>query len=89
MHQGDARTDPIPGPAGGFDLILANVTAAVQVALAPVIATVAAPGAQVVVSGILADQEAAVRAAHPDATVDDRLERDGWVGLVLRHPGAG
>lgn len=82
-HIADATGDPLPGPAAGYDLILVNVTASVQRAVAERVRASAAPGALVVVSGILAAQEAAVVAAHHAATVVDRRRHDGWVALVL------
>ena len=82
----DARTDALPSPPEGYDLVLVNVTAAIQVALADVVASVAGPDATFVVSGILAHQESAVVAAHAPAAVADRRELDGWVALVLQRP---
>jgi ribosomal protein L11 methyltransferase len=81
----DACTDPLAAPAAGYDVVLVNVTAAVQVALADVVAAIAGTDATVVVSGILAHQESDVVAAHAPAVVTERREGDGWVALVLRR----
>ncbi len=68
--------------AAPADLVLANILANVLVELAPRLSALAAPGGDLVLSGILADQASAVRAAYapafrfrPDAV------REGWVRL--------
>lgn len=81
----DACTDPLAAQPVGYDVVLVNVTAAVQVALADVVASVAVPDATVVLSGILAYQASAVLAAYGPAVVTDRREGDGWVSFVLHR----
>ncbi|MFN3219286.1 MAG: 50S ribosomal protein L11 methyltransferase [Acidimicrobiales bacterium] len=81
----DAASEPPAAPPEGYDVVLVNVTAVVQVALADVVASVAGSDATVVVSGILAHQESTVIASHSPILVVDRRERDGWVALVLRR----
>ena len=80
----DAGSTAVPVPTGGYDLVLVNVTAAVQMALAGIVPSVTAPGAVIVVSGILTHQESSVVAAYEPAAVIDRRERDGWITLTLR-----
>jgi len=53
--------------SGPFDLIIANILARPLAALAPAIAQKAAPGAHVVLSGILASQASQVIAAYRSA----------------------
>lgn len=81
----DACNDPLEPPPEGYDVVLVNVTAAVQMALADTVASVAGPDATVVLSGILAHQESTVVAAHAPVVAIDRREHDGWVALALRR----
>lgn len=81
----DAGSEPLTSPPEGYDLVLVNVTASVQVALTDAVASVAGPDATIVISGILVDQESAVVAAYAPAAVIARSEHDGWVALVLRR----
>jgi ribosomal protein L11 methyltransferase len=56
--------EPVAAVAGPFDLVVANILANTLVELAPEIASQLAPGGAVLLSGILAPQEAEVRAAY-------------------------
>jgi ribosomal protein L11 methylase PrmA len=81
----DAGSELPTAPPEGYDVVLVNVTAAVQIAVADIVAAVAGSAATLVVSGILAHQESTVIAAHAPVAVIDRREQDGWVALVLRR----
>ena len=71
---------------GPFDLIVANILARPLMAMAPDMARHLAPGGEVVLSGILAEQRRRVLAAFRDAGLFHRatLWREGWVTLHLR-----
>ena len=76
--------------AGPFDLIAANITADVLLALAPLIVARLAPEGALVLSGILAgDQAREVRAAFERLGLSDAVERVAgeWAALLLRAPG--
>ena len=68
-----------------FDLILANILARPLMRMAPALAQALAPGGVAVLSGLLARQEAAVRAAHrrQGLALVRRIAIDGWHTLVL------
>jgi len=74
-----------------FDLILANLTAAALLGLAPRLACSLRPGGRLIASGVLADQEALLTAALGRCgLVRERARRRrGWVGLVYRGPFGG
>jgi ribosomal protein L11 methyltransferase len=73
-------------PAGGFDLILANILAAPLVALAPTLAFSARPGARLLLAGLLDWQADEVMAAYRhDFDIGIGAERDGWVLLEGRR----
>ena len=80
--------DPAIAAAAPFDLIVANILAGPLVALAPAFAAHAAPGARVLLAGLLAGQEQALVEAFEAVGFarDDRLQRGDWptVALVRR-----
>lgn len=71
-----------------FDLVVANILAEPLVRLAPQLAPVLAPGATLVLSGLLPHQRERVVSAYGAQGI--RLERarifGGWAVLVLRRP---
>ena len=75
--------------SGPYDLVLANILARPLAALAQPIATIAATGGMVVLSGITRDQDARLRARYRNAgfVAIDRLVIEGWVTLTLRRNG--
>ena len=85
-----ARADGLNHPAiaenAPFDLILANILAGPLCKLAPAMARRAAPGATIVVSGLLETQAARVVAAYADndMVLNKKAARDGWAALILR-----
>jgi ribosomal protein L11 methyltransferase len=70
----------------GHDVLLANILAEPLIALAPRFAAAARPGADLVLSGLLAEQAASVASAcAPWFDMGHPLEREGWVCLVGRR----
>jgi len=71
-----------------FDLVFANILLGPLKQLANPIRRVAAPGARVVVSGLLSSQAGAALAAYRalGLVLERRIPLDGWVTLVLVRP---
>lgn len=76
-----------PGVDGrpGFDVVVANILAPVLVDLAEDLRAATAPDGILIVSGILASAHGHVLDALAPMQVVDRLTREGWVAVVLRH----
>jgi ribosomal protein L11 methyltransferase len=72
-----------------YDLILANILARPLRLLAPSLAAVAAPQAELVLSGLLARDVAGVLAAYraQGFALARRRDIDGWATLILRRGG--
>lgn len=70
-----------------YDLIVANILAGPLIALAPDIAAIAAPGARLVLAGLLATQAEAVMRAYrrQGFRVAVRRDRGDWAILTLRY----
>jgi ribosomal protein L11 methyltransferase len=70
-----------------FDLIVANIIAQALVDLAPALGAALAPGALLIVSGIINEREADVAAAlaAQGLTVEDRKTEGEWVLLMARR----
>ena len=73
---------------GPFDLIIANILARPLMRMAPQLAEHLAPGGQVVLSGILANQRWKVIAAYNGAGLRHvhTIWRNGWVTIHLDRP---
>jgi ribosomal protein L11 methyltransferase len=71
-----------------FDLVFANILLGPLKRLAHPIRWVTAPGARVIVSGLLASQASAALAAYLGLgfVLERRIALDGWVTLVLARP---
>ncbi|HAQ35691.1 MAG TPA: 50S ribosomal protein L11 methyltransferase, partial [Alphaproteobacteria bacterium] len=69
-----------------FDLIFANILAEPLVILAAEIVAGLNPGGIAILSGLLVEQEAQVRAAYEEkgVTVEAREPIEGWATLVVR-----
>ncbi len=69
-----------------FDLLVANILAGPLIALAPSLSGVTAPGATVILAGLLVSQEQAVLAAFARNRLDifRRLQHGDWPILALR-----
>lgn len=74
---------------GDYDLILANILAKPLRLLAPSVAAVAAPDAELVLSGLLARDVAGVLSAYAAQgfALSERRDIDGWATLLLRRGG--
>lgn len=79
---GDARTMKLEP----LDVVVANVTSAFLQDAAGALRALAAPGAQLILSGFLRDEEALVLSAYSDLPVTRRAEEDQWVCVTLRRP---
>jgi len=65
-----------------FDIVVANILTNPLCVMAPLLATLAKPGARIGLSGILATQTAQVQAAYrPAFELQVAAEREGWVLL--------
>lgn len=81
----DGLHHPLLATRQPYDLVIANILAGPLKRLARPIAAALAPGGTVILSGLLASQEAYVRAAYraQDLRLRSRLVIDGWATLVL------
>jgi ribosomal protein L11 methyltransferase len=76
---------PVSEIVGPFDVVLANILAPELISMADDLRRLTAPAGVLVVSGLLADGFAQVVDALAPMQVVDRLTREGWAALVLRH----
>jgi ribosomal protein L11 methyltransferase len=81
----DGTRDPGIAAAAPFDLVIANILAGPLIAMAPEIAGIAAPGATIMLAGLLATQADAVTNAYRAAGCEPaRADRRGdWTILRL------
>jgi len=78
---------PLLQASAPYDLLIANILAGPLVELAPAFAAAVVPGGHVLLSGLLATQEATVRAAYARAglRLAARMQRGDWSVLWLRR----
>ena len=70
-------------PSASFDVVVANILANPLRLLAPALAARTRPGGRIVLSGVLAEQAAAVAAAYAPWFIIDAWKSDeGWVALA-------
>jgi ribosomal protein L11 methyltransferase len=71
-----------------FDLVLANILLGPLQRMATLMSRLLAPGARVVLSGLLTSQASAALAAyrHEGLALERRIVLEGWSTLVLRKP---
>lgn len=69
-----------------FDVVIANLTGTLLREAAPRLRDLAAPGAHMILSGFLRQEEAGVLAAYADLTVHGRTEEEEWVCVTLQRP---
>lgn len=81
----DGTHDPTIDTAGPYDLIIANILAGPLIAMASDVSAIAAPGATIVLAGLLSTQADAVVAAYATrgCTVGGQIERGDWTILRL------
>ena len=66
-------------------VVVANLTGAALIRLAPVIAALVEPGGSAILSGILAEEEAAVAAVYREhGRMEWREQEDEWVAMTFR-----
>lgn len=68
-----------------FDVVIANLTGATLVKLAPTLQALAAAPGILILSGMLNDEAGSVIAAFAGCEVQDKVTEDEWVCLVLRR----
>jgi ribosomal protein L11 methyltransferase len=83
----EASDRPLAEITGTFDVVLANIGAAVLHDLAEDLAAHVAPSGILVLSGLLLSQVEAVVSCYPTVREEARLSEGGWVATVLRSPG--
>lgn len=81
----DVSTEPLDRFEEPFDVVVANILAPVLVDLAAHLVRLTAASGVLIVSGLLDGATDHVEAALAPMQVVDRLTREGWVALVLRH----
>ncbi|RIK04029.1 MAG: hypothetical protein DCC48_15105 [Acidobacteria bacterium] len=81
-----ASTTPVEFLDGRYDVVVANILAAVLVDLAPGIAARVKPEGTVLLDGIRSQQRTEVLAAYEQAGLHPvrESERDGWTAMVMR-----
>lgn len=86
----ETRAGTLADAPGPFDVVLANIQADVLLPLAPELVGALAPGATLVLSGLLTDATPPVLAAYLAAglTLEARRDEDEWTALRLAAPAA-
>ena len=86
----ETRVGTLSDAPGPFDVVLANIQADVLLPLARELVAALAPGATVVLSGLLTEAAPPVLAAYLAAglTLEARRDEDEWTALRLSAPGA-
>ncbi len=79
------RQDVADVPPASAPIVVANLTGAALIRLAPVVAAILEPGGRAVLSGVLAEEEAAVAAAwREQGRMEWREHEDEWVAMTFR-----
>ncbi|RPJ62220.1 MAG: methyltransferase domain-containing protein [Acidobacteria bacterium] len=82
LHEADFRDLP----SLSADIVTANLTGALLARSAVLLSAAVRPGGTLIVSGVTAEEEAAVvNAFQPHLRLASRLAEDGWVGLLFRR----
>ena len=82
LRAGDARAIGL----AGFDFVMANLTGTLLTAAAVQLCGLAKPGGFLVLSGLLEDEEAMVRAAYADCPVHNRSQEGEWLCITFQRP---
>ena len=82
----DGLTNPILAGGAPYDLLIANILAGPLTQLAPGIIRSLAPGAVLLLSGLLRNQEALVTSFYRDLRFVGRHRMGPWSALVLEKP---
>ena len=81
-RQGVADVEP-----ASASVVVANLTGAALLRLAPILAALVEPGGPVILSGILEQEEAAVARAYTNhGPMEWRAAEDEWIGMAFRIP---
>jgi ribosomal protein L11 methyltransferase len=73
-------------PSLSADVVTANLTGALLVRSARLLAAAVRPGGSLIVSGVTVEEDGmVVEAFRPHLRLASRLAEDGWVGLLFRH----
>ncbi|MBK8198299.1 MAG: 50S ribosomal protein L11 methyltransferase [Acidobacteria bacterium] len=85
-HHVRGANAPAIRQAGPYDTVFANILMKPLIGLAPEIERLSAPGAAIILSGLLHHQAAPVRAAYEGHGLlfQRKIKRDGWSTLVFR-----
>ena len=83
----DGLVHPTLAAGAPYDLIIANILAGPLTRLAPQIVAAMAPGANLVLSGLLHNQEAMVLSFYHRLRFQSRCRQGPWSALVLEKPG--
>jgi ribosomal protein L11 methyltransferase len=83
----DGLTHPALATAAPYDLIVANILAGPLTRLAPQIVNALAPGATLILSGLLHNQEAMILSFYHRLRFLVRRREGPWSALVLEKPG--
>jgi ribosomal protein L11 methyltransferase len=97
VKSGGRRSDAGASDAGnpGWDVVTANLTGAVLLRSAPMLATATRPGGLMIVSGLLCNERDEVcrvllstfrEPRLPEPAVEWEQQEEEWVGLALRKP---
>ena len=86
VHHVRGANNPAIRQAGPYDTVFANILMKPLIGLAGEIERLSAPGAVIILSGLLHHQAAPVRAAFEGHGMlfQKRIKRDGWSSLVFR-----
>ena len=82
----EATVASLDAIAGTFDMVVANISAAVLRELAPLVAERVAPGGRVGLSGISPAQVSMVGASFEPLSLDSVRREDDWVAMFLAAP---
>ncbi|HEY4075735.1 MAG TPA: 50S ribosomal protein L11 methyltransferase [Rhizomicrobium sp.] len=82
----DGLTNPTLANSAPYDLLIANILASPLTQLAPSIVRALAPGAMLVLSGLLNNQELLVTSFYRDLRFLGRRRMGPWSALVLEKP---
>lgn len=84
----EASTTPVEEVEGSFPIVLANIRSPILIPMTQALVARLAPGGVLVLSGLLAEEEAEIRAVYDAHLTFDAIERDGdWISLAYRSAG--
>ena len=84
----DTSTTAVADVPGQFSLVFANIESRVLVPMAATLMSKVAPGGMLILSGLLAEEEATLKQAYGAMHFEDlRRERD-WIALTFTRPAA-